>query len=105
MNDDVRGLGQQFMTAAWSTARANSSRNHAAQLDALLTVLDEAQDQIAGLRLHLIHEARMNGADTVTDRVRSSTRMTTAHAAATLKLSWDLAERFPHIARASSPLG
>ena len=88
------------MTAAWSTARANSSRNHAAQLDALLTVLDEAQDQIAGLRLHLIHEARMIGADTVTDRVRSSTRMTTAHATATLKLSWDLAERFPHIARA-----
>ena len=39
MNDDVRGLGQQFMTAAWNTARTNTSRNHATELDALLRAL------------------------------------------------------------------
>ena len=100
MNDDVRALGQQFITAAWNTARANSSRDHATELDTLLAVLEETQDQLAGLRLHLIHDARMNGTDVVLDRVRSSTRTTTAQATAALRLSWDLADRFPHIARA-----
>ncbi len=100
MNDDVRGLGQQFMAAAWNTARTNTSRNHATELDALLSLLDETQAQIAGLKLHLIHEARMNGVDVVTDRVRSTTRTTTAQATAALRLSEDLAERFPHVARA-----
>ena len=100
MNDDVRALGQQFITAAWDTARANSSRDHAAELDTLFAVLEETQDQLAGLKLHLIHDARMNGTDVVLDRVRSSTRTTTAQATAALRLSWDLAERFPHIARA-----
>ena len=100
MNDDVQALGQQFITAAWNTARANSSRDHAAELDTLFAVLEETQDQLAGLKLHLIHDARMNGTDVVLDRVRSSTRTTTAQATAALRLSWDLAERFPHIARA-----
>ena len=93
MNDDVRGLGQQFMAAAWNTARTNTSRNHATELDALLSLLDETQAQIAGLKLHLIHEARMNGVDVVTDRVRATTRTTTAQATAALRLSEDLAER------------
>ncbi|MFT3889062.1 MAG: DUF222 domain-containing protein [Arachnia sp.] len=99
MNDDVRGLSQQLLTAAWNTARATSG-DRAQQLDALLAVLEETQDQLAGLKLRLIHEARMNNVDTVVDHVRNSPRTTTAQATATLKLSWDLAERFPHVAQA-----
>ncbi|MBK7819765.1 MAG: DUF222 domain-containing protein [Tessaracoccus sp.] len=100
MNGNLRNLSQQFLTAAWNTARTHTSRDQAHRLEELLTVLDETQAQIAGLRLHLIHEARLSNIDTVTDHIRTSTRTTTAQATATLKLSWDLAERFGHIARA-----
>ena len=55
MNDDVRALGQQFITAAWNTAHATNSHEHGADIAALLSVLDETQAQITGLRLRVIH--------------------------------------------------
>ncbi|MFT3886923.1 MAG: DUF222 domain-containing protein [Arachnia sp.] len=100
MSEDVRELGQRFMAAAWSSLHAHSHPGHAAVLEGLLGVLEETEAQLAGLRLRLLHEARMSGADRVVDRARSSTRATTAQATASLKLSWDLAERFPVVGQA-----
>lgn len=98
MNDMVQSLGQELLAAAWDTARlVDDAEGQARRLDDLLEWVAETQAQLAGLRMRLIHEAKLAGADAVVDRVRSSTRTTTQRAAADLRLASDLADGFPLI--------
>nr|WP_255433595.1 DUF222 domain-containing protein [Tessaracoccus sp. MC1865] len=66
----------------------------------MVHTVTEAEAQLAGLRLHLLHEARLSAADGVVEEVRQSVRTTTGQATASLKLAMDLGERFPLIADA-----
>ena len=66
----------------------------------LLADLDEVEAQLAGLRLHLIGEARHGGALEVLDRVRTSPRATTAQSSASVRLAGELSGRFWVLAEA-----
>ena len=73
-------LVQRGIAALWESTRSLSSdeKSHAG-LAGLVDGLAEAEAQIAGLRLHLVHEARLSGAEDVLGGVRESVRTTTAH--------------------------
>lgn len=79
MNEGM-DLVQRGIAALWESTRSLSSdeKSHAG-LAGLVDGLAEAEAQIAGLRLHLVHEARLSGAEDVLGGVRESVRTTTAH--------------------------
>lgn len=101
MSESVQELGQRHIAALWEAASHLSTDTAAAiELGDLVERIDEIEAQLAGLRLHLVHEARLNGADTVIDRVRNTVRTSSAQATATFKLATELGERFGLIAAA-----
>lgn len=98
---EIRELGQRYIAALWDAAHTVGSDPTAGhRLAGLVDAVTEAEAQLAGFRLHLLHEARLTGADIVVDQVRGSVRTTPAQATATIKLATDLADRFPIIAAA-----
>ncbi len=98
----MREMGQRYIAALWDTAHSLDADSAAAaeRLGGLVDSIAEAEAQLAGLRMHLLHEARLSAADGVIDAVKQSVRTTPAQAAGALKLSLDLGERFPLIATA-----
>ncbi|MFT3886835.1 MAG: DUF222 domain-containing protein [Arachnia sp.] len=104
MNDTMRSLGQHALATGWEAARSASfiadRARCAAELGDLLGVIDELEAQLAGLRLQVLHEARLAGADQALDRVKTSTRTTTAQATAAIRLATELADRFPLVGAA-----
>ena len=66
----------------------------------LLASLDEIEAQLAAARLYLVGEARLSGAAKVLDRVRNSTRTTTAQGSASVRFAGELADRFWVVAEA-----
>ncbi|MBB1484110.1 DUF222 domain-containing protein [Tessaracoccus sp. MC1865] len=98
---EARELMQQGIAALWDAVGSLRTDSPAAErLATMVHTVTEAEAQLAGLRLHLLHEARLSAADSVVDEVRQSVRTTTAQATASLKLALDLGERFPLIAAA-----
>ena len=98
---EVRELGQRHIAALWDAARSLGSDETAhAQLGGLLDAVAEAEAQLAGVKLHLLHEARLTGAESVLAEVRESVRTTAAQAVSVLRLAVDLGERFEVIAAA-----
>lgn len=94
---------QRHIAALWDAARSLGSDEPAfEQMAGLVDAVIEAEAQLAGLRLHLLHEARLSGAANVVAGVRHSVRTTSAQATASLKLSLELGERFPQIRAALS---
>ncbi|MHA6524045.1 HNH endonuclease signature motif containing protein [Tessaracoccus sp. G1721] len=101
MSETVVDLGQRYLAALWDAAAALGTDAAAVQrLAGLVDSIGEFEAQLAGLRLHLLHEARLSAADAVIDRVRQSVRTTPAQATATLRLASDLGDRFPLIGTA-----
>ncbi len=99
--NEMRDLTQRYIAALWDTARSLGTDEAAHEvLAGLVEDLAEAEAQLAGLKLHLLHEARLSGADAVVAGVRESVRTTTAQATSTLKLSVELGERFEVIGSA-----
>ncbi|MHA6513520.1 HNH endonuclease signature motif containing protein [Tessaracoccus sp. Z1128] len=95
MSDSMLDLGQRYIAALWGVAGSLGSGVAAvARLGGLVEVVAEAEAQLAGLRLHLLHEARVSAAEAVVEEVRQSVRSTPAQAAAALRLASDLGERF-----------
>lgn len=92
-------LVQSGIAALWESTRSLRATENPG-LAGLVEGLAEVEAQIAGLRLHLIHEARLSGADDVLAGVRESVRTTTAQATSTMKLSAELGERFELVADA-----
>lgn len=98
---EIRELGQRYVTALWESARSLGTGERAqAELASLVDAVTEAEAQLAGLRLHLLHEARLSGAENVVAAVKESVRTTTAQATSAVKLSLELGERFALIAAA-----
>ncbi|MCG6567380.1 HNH endonuclease signature motif containing protein [Tessaracoccus sp. ZS01] len=98
---EARELMQQGIAALWDAAGSLLTDSPAAErLAHMVHTVTEAEAQLAGLRLHLLHEARLSAADGVVEEVRQSVRTTTGQATASLKLAMDLGERFPLIAAA-----
>ena len=101
MSKDVRDLGQQLVAAAWDAVRiTDDAAAQAARLGDLLDSVEATQAQLAGVRMRLVHEAQVAGADVVIDKVRASTRTTTQRASADLRLAHDLGEDYPLIHQA-----
>lgn len=94
MNEDVRDLGQQLIAAAWEAAHVMDPETQVEKLDELVGWVEQTQAQLAGLRMRLMSEARLAGADAVIDRVRVSSRTTTQRAAADIRLAGDLSEDY-----------
>ena len=87
---------QQAIAAGWDCLRALAP-DQTADAVALFEAIASAEAQLAGLRLALLHEARHLDSPVVLDAVRTSTRTNQAHATASIKLSTELADRFPII--------
>ncbi|MBB1513324.1 DUF222 domain-containing protein [Tessaracoccus sp. MC1627] len=101
MSETVGDLGQRYLAALWGAAGSLGMDESAMQrLGRLVELLAEAEAQLAGLRLHLLHEAKLSAADAVVEGVRLSVRTTPAQATAALKLADDLGDRFPLIGAA-----
>ncbi|MHA6526042.1 HNH endonuclease signature motif containing protein [Tessaracoccus sp. G1721] len=101
MSETVVDLGQRYLAALWDAAAALGTDAAAVQrLAGLVDSIGEFEAQLAGLRLHLLHEARLSAADAVIEGVRQSVRTTPAQATATLRLASDLGDRFPLIGAA-----
>ncbi|AQX14925.1 hypothetical protein BCR15_10145 [Tessaracoccus lapidicaptus] len=99
---DLRDLGQRYFAALWD-AVGTLDRDAARTVDrlgGLVAAVTEAEAQLAGLRLHLMHEAKLAAAEAVIDGVRQSVRTTPAQATASLRLAQDLCDRFPLIGAA-----
>ncbi|HHT13645.1 MAG TPA: hypothetical protein GX013_10845 [Propionibacterium sp.] len=77
MNEGL-DLVQSGIAALWESTRSIRATENPG-LAGLVEGLAEVEAQIVGLRLHLIHEARLAGADDVLAGVRESVRTTTAH--------------------------
>ena len=95
MNDaGVWELEQQFMAAAWDSARAATAAGPES-VSGFLEALAQTEAHLAGLRLAVLDQARfMPEATKVLDAVTSSTRHTPTQAKATIRLAADLSERF-----------
>ena len=95
MNDGaVWELEQQFMAAAWDSARAATAAGPES-VSGFLEALAETEAHLAGLRLAVLDQARfMAEAAKVLDAVTSSTRQTHAQAKASIRLAADLSGRF-----------
>ncbi|MBB1513628.1 DUF222 domain-containing protein, partial [Tessaracoccus sp. MC1627] len=103
MSETVADLGQRYIAALWDAAASIGADQIAMQrLAGLVDSISEAEAQLAGLRLYLLHEAKLSAADAVIDGVRQSVRTTPAQATATLRLAQDLGDRFPLIGAALS---
>ena len=101
MSETVGDLVQRSIAALWGAAGSLGADETAVQrLGGLVELLAEAEAQLAGLRLHLLHEAQLGGAAAVVEEVRQSVRTTPAQATATLRLAADLGDRFGLIAAA-----
>ena len=101
MSEAVVDLGQRYLAALWDAAVALGTDKVAVErLAGLVESIGEFEAQLAGLRLHLLNEARLSAADRVVEGVRQSVRHTPAQATAALKLARDLGERFSLIAAA-----
>ncbi|HSO69126.1 MAG TPA: DUF222 domain-containing protein [Arachnia sp.] len=101
MSETVGDLGQRYIAAAWGAAGSLGADETAVQrLGGLVESISEAEAQLAGLRLHLLHEAQLSAAAAVVEGVRQSVRTTPAQATATLRLASDLGDRFGLIAAA-----
>ena len=98
MNEGL-DLVQSGIAALWESTRSLRATENPG-LAGLVEGLAEVEAQIVGLRLHLIHEARLAGADDVLAGVRESVRTTTAQATSAMKLSAELGERFELVADA-----
>ena len=99
--NETRDLVQRAIAALWDSASSLGTDEKAhAELAGLVDAVADAEAQLAGLRLFLLHEARLTGADTVIAEAKQSVRTTVAQATSALKLSQDLAERFPLIGAA-----
>ena len=82
---DLRDLGQRYVAALWDavgTLDGDAART-VDRLGGLVAAVTEAEAQLAGLRLHLLHEAKLAAAEAVIDGVRQSVRTTPAEATAT----------------------
>lgn len=89
--NEAQDLTQRYMAALWDTARSLGTDETAHEaLAGLVDTVAEAEAQLAGLKLHLLNEARLSGADGVLAGVRESVRTTTAQATSTIKLSIEL---------------
>lgn len=99
--NEAQDLTQRYMAALWDTARSLGTDETAHEaLAGLVDTVAEAEAQLAGLKLHLLNEARLSGADGVLAGVRESVRTTTAQATSTIKLSIELGQRFELIGAA-----
>ena len=87
---------QQTIAAGWDCLHALSP-DQTAEAVALFEAITSAEAQLAGLRLSLLHEARHLDSPVVLDAVRTCTRTNQAYATASIKLSTELADRFPII--------
>ncbi|MHA6525643.1 hypothetical protein [Tessaracoccus sp. G1721] len=89
MSDTVVDLAQRYIAALWEAAGSLGADDVAVErLAGLLADVTEAEAQLAGVRLHLLNEARLSAADAVVEGVRQSVR-TAAQATAALRLSQD----------------
>jgi len=101
MSETVADLVQRSIAALWDAAGSLGADDAAVErLAGLVDAIGEFEAQLAGLRLHLLNEARLSAADRVTETVRQSVRTSPAQATAALRLAQDLGERFPLIAAA-----
>ncbi|MDO5676246.1 MAG: DUF222 domain-containing protein [Propionibacteriaceae bacterium] len=98
--NEIQHLAQQFVAALWEAGASSLTDTPADQTALALEIAAEVEAQIAGFRLHTLHEARLAGAEKVLDQERHSLRTTTKQATATLKLASELGDRFPLIAAA-----
>ena len=95
MSETVVDLVQRSISALWDAAGALGSDDLAVErLAGLVESIGEFEAQLAGLRLHLLNEARLSMADRVVEGVRQSVRHTPAQATAALRLAEDLGDRF-----------
>lgn len=100
---EARDLTQRCIAALWDAARSLGTDEKAhAELAGLVDTVAEAEAQLAGLKLHLLQEARLAGAEAALSEVRESVRTTSAQAVSALKLSQELGERFELIGAALS---
>ena len=101
MSESVVDLVQRSIAALWDAAGSLGADDAAVErLAGLVDSIGEFEAQLAGLRLHLLNEARLSAADRVVEGVRQSVRITPAQATAALRLAQDLGDRFPLIAAA-----
>ncbi|HRA04657.1 MAG TPA: hypothetical protein PK963_04690, partial [Arachnia sp.] len=77
MSETVADLVQRSIAALWDAAAALGSDESAVErLAVLVDSIGEFEAQLAGLRLHLLNEARLSAADRVIEGVRQSVRTT-----------------------------
>ena len=96
--NEARDVMQQAIATLWEAARSISTdTDTSAELGAVMEAIAQAEAQLAGLKLHLLHEARLSAADAVVAQVRHSVRTTSAQATAQIKLATRLGEQFPLI--------
>ncbi|WP_385899647.1 DUF222 domain-containing protein [Tessaracoccus sp. O5.2] len=95
MSDSMREQMQRSIAALWDAALTLTTDDTPAdRLAGLVAAVTEAEAQLAGLRLHLLHEAKLAAAENVIEGVRQSVRTTPAQATASLRLAQDLCDRF-----------
>lgn len=98
---EVRDQAQRHIAAVWDAVHSLGADAAAERrLGDLIAEVAEAEAQLAGVRLHLLNEARLRAAESVVAEVRQSVRTTPAQATAALRLASDLGDRFPLIAAA-----
>lgn len=103
MIENVARLSEEFLAAAWELLDAatwGSAEAVDGVLADVLAVLDQHRDRLSGLRLRLLHEARVCGAVSTLDQAGASPRTTTGQARATARLAEEVTTRFPLIGQA-----
>ncbi|MDO5677912.1 MAG: DUF222 domain-containing protein, partial [Propionibacteriaceae bacterium] len=98
--NEIQNLAQQFVAALWESGISSLTDAEGHTTALTLEIVTEVEAQLAGFRLHALHQARLSGAEKILDQERHSLRTTTKQATATLKLATDLGDRFPLIAAA-----
>ena len=98
MFDSLQRGSQELMAALWHAATTLSEHDErATKLASVLEALEEIQAQTEGLKLHLLHEANLDGLAAVVDQHRSTPRHDSSRTSADLRLADDLSERFTMI--------
>ncbi|AQP46333.1 hypothetical protein BW730_00860 [Tessaracoccus aquimaris] len=98
MFDSLQRGSQELMAALWHAATTLSEHDErAARLASVMETLEQIQAQAEGLKLHLLHEANLDGLASVIDQHRSTPRHDSARTSADLRLADDLSERFTMI--------
>ncbi|MDO5093333.1 MAG: DUF222 domain-containing protein [Propionibacteriaceae bacterium] len=96
-------LGDQFLAAAWELPDAatwGSAEAIGGVLADLLAVLDQHRDRLSGLRLRLLHEAKVRGALGTLDQAGASPRTTTGQARAAARLAEEVTTWLPLVGQA-----